>query len=261
MNAYNLNTVNATNYKNASAGYLHYLLGINPTGFSYITNMGAFGAEKSVPEFYHAWFGDGTIWDRVGTSTYGPPPGFVPAGVDPTYNLDPCCPASCGNATTNALCNTMAVTPPIGQPIQKAYRDFNTSYPQNSWWVSETGIYYEASVVRLLSQFIDTNTCGTTTPLSIPNPPVAKPTPISTNTTIYPNPASNSVTIQLYCQSEKTTTITMQNSMGTTVYNQQVVTKIGKNLYTIATNNFAKGTYVIKINQSAFSDVLINKFI
>ena len=41
--------------------------------------------------------------------------------------------------------------PPAGQPTQKSYKDWNTGFPQNSWEITEPGIYYQASYVRLLS--------------------------------------------------------------------------------------------------------------
>jgi hypothetical protein len=46
------------------------------------------------------------------------------------------------------------------QPAQKAYLDFNTAWdpPQEhdkSWEITEPGIYYQASYVRLASKFVD----------------------------------------------------------------------------------------------------------
>jgi Secretion system C-terminal sorting domain len=100
------------------------------------------------------------LWDRVGVSTYGPAPGYVPGGPDPGYSTDGCCASnSCGSAANNSLCNASLVTPPLGQPIQKSYKDFNTNWPEDSWDVSENGIYYEAAYIKLLSKFIDTTVC------------------------------------------------------------------------------------------------------
>ena len=150
MVRYNLNAANNTNYMNAASGFLHYLHGVNPTGFCYLSNMSAFGAEKSVPEFYNSWFSDGSpLWDRVGVSTYGPAPGFVPGGANPSYKT------ACGSGYKNGLCNPDLVTPPLGQPIQKSFKDFNANWPQDSWEVTENGIYYEAAYIKLLSCFID----------------------------------------------------------------------------------------------------------
>lgn len=153
MLVYNLDSANNTNYRDAALGYLNYFNGVNPTAFCYLTNMSSHGAENSVNEIYHAWFKDGSaLWDRVGTSTYGPPPGFVPGGPNPSYSLDGCCPSGC--SPYNSLCSPSLVTPPLSQPIQKSYKDWNTSWPQNSWTITEPAIYTQASYLRLVSQFI-----------------------------------------------------------------------------------------------------------
>ncbi len=166
---YNLVAGSSVDYMNAASGFLHYIHGVNPTGFCYLSNMGAYGASKSVPEFYNSWFADGSaLWDRVGVSTYGPAPGFVPGGTNPGYSTDGCCVNnSCGSSANNSLCNPAFVTPPLNQPTQKSYKDFNASWPQNSWVVSENGIYYQAAYVKLLSSFIDTSTaCSNLTTLA-----------------------------------------------------------------------------------------------
>lgn len=142
MNIHGLDAVNATNYRNAAAGYIHYLHGINPTAFAYLSNMSNYGAENSIKEFYHSWFTDGSaLWDRVGVSTYGPAPGFIPGGANPTYSPD-------------AAYIGPVISPPQNQPVQKSFKDWNTSYPQNSWEITENAIYTQASYIRLLAQFM-----------------------------------------------------------------------------------------------------------
>jgi endoglucanase len=160
-NVYNLSPANATNLKNAASGYLHYMHGVNPMAMVYVSNMNNYGAENSVSEFYNSWFADGSaLWDRVGTSTYGPAPGFVPGGPNAGWSLDPCCPSGCGSAANNALCVNQI--PPSGQPTQKSFKDWNASWPQNSWSVTENGIYYNASYARLVSKYTGgAGTCGT----------------------------------------------------------------------------------------------------
>ena len=154
MITYKLDTLSNTDYKNAALGFVNYFHGVNPTAFCYMTNMGNSGAENSINEIYHGWFEDGSaLWDRVGTSAYGPPPGFVSGGVNPAYALDYCCPSGCGGS--NTLCNTALVTPPLSQPIQKSYRDWNTSWPQNSWTITEPAIYTQAAYIHNLSAFIE----------------------------------------------------------------------------------------------------------
>lgn len=156
MITYKLDTLNNSNYREAALGVLNYFHGVNPTAFCYLTNMGSYGAENSINEIYHAWFEDGSaLWDRTGTSVYGPVPGYVPGGPNPGYAVDGCCPSGCSGL--NSLCNASLVTPPIGQPIQKSYKDWNTSWPQNSWTITEAGIYTQASYLRLISQFLNSS--------------------------------------------------------------------------------------------------------
>ncbi|UQA60047.1 glycoside hydrolase family 9 protein [Polyangium aurulentum] len=139
----------------AALRYLHYIHGVNPLGMVYLSNMSGAGADKSVNEFYHAWFADGSAaWDRVGDSTYGPAPGFLVGGPNPSYDWDGCCPGNCGSAENNAVCNSETLSPPKGQPAQKSYKDFNTSWPLNSWSVTENSNGYQVAYIRLLSKFV-----------------------------------------------------------------------------------------------------------
>ncbi len=139
----------------AGARYLHYIHGVNPLGLVYLSNMGSLGAENSVNEFFHSWFANGSaLWDRVGTSTFGPPPGFLTGGPNPTYDVDACCPDSCGSPENNALCASEPVSPPTGQPAQKSYKDFNTSWPLDSWSVTENSNGYQVAYIRLVSKFV-----------------------------------------------------------------------------------------------------------
>jgi endoglucanase len=134
---YSLDTPNATNYTNAAAGYLHYILGVNPNGLAYITNMYAYGCTRCANEMYHAWMGDGTVWDNALTSPNGPAPGFVTGGANGGYT------------------GTGVPTPPAGgQPLLKTYGDFNTGFPQNSWEFTEPAIYVQAAFLHLLAHFV-----------------------------------------------------------------------------------------------------------
>lgn len=142
--------------REAAENYIHYLHGVNPLNLVYLSNMYAFGGDNCVNEFYHTWFGDGSLkWDRVGESTYGPAPGFVTGGPNPSYDWDGCCPSGCGSSASNSVCTSMEIAPPKGQPEQKSYKDFNTSWPLNSWSVTENSNGYQISYIRLLSKFAD----------------------------------------------------------------------------------------------------------
>lgn len=184
MNYYNLDPGNATNYTNDAAGYLHYLHGVNPNSKTYLTNMGNYGAENSTTSIYHLWFIDGSpLWDEVGVSTYGPAPGYLPGGPNKDYNIDGCCPAGCGSYSS--LCNTN-VNPPMGQPAQKSWKDFNPDWPLNSFSVTEPQMFYQATYIRMLSMFLNP-VCNQTTginKLDSKHLVAIYPSPISTNFTL-----------------------------------------------------------------------------
>jgi endoglucanase len=139
----------------AASRYVHYLHGTNPLSLVYLTNMYQHGAENCANELYHSWFVHGSaLWDRVGMSTYGPPPGFLTGGPNPSYNWDACCPSNCSSAANNAMCGSAALSPPREQPPQKAYKDFNNGWPLNSWSVTEPSNGYQIAYIRLLSKFV-----------------------------------------------------------------------------------------------------------
>lgn len=149
---YGLEGAPAEEVLEAAESYLHYLHGTNPLGVAYLTNMGAYGAERSVNEIYHSWFGEGTAWDSAASSEHGPAPGFLAGGPNPSYDWDGCCPDGCGAPD---LCGAAAPSPPKGQPPQKSYLDFNDSWPLNSWSVTENSNGYQTAYIRLLSKFVD----------------------------------------------------------------------------------------------------------
>lgn len=132
---FNLNAGSQALYQEVAGEYLHYFHGLNPQGMVYLTNMYAYGAEKSANEIYHMWFDNGTDWDNAQTSPKGPAPGYVTGGANGSFPV-----------TT--------ISPPAGQPAQKAYKDWNTGWPENSWEITEPAIYTQASYIRLLSRVI-----------------------------------------------------------------------------------------------------------
>ena len=118
----------------AAAGYLHYIHGVNPLGKVFLTNMNGFGAENSVDEMYHAWFGNDTPWDNVNTS-FGPPPGYLVGGPNQNYG---------DNGTLE-----------IDQPPMKSYIETN-AYLNNerSWELTENSNGYQIEYLKLLSKFV-----------------------------------------------------------------------------------------------------------
>jgi endoglucanase len=134
--------------RRAAERYLHYLHGVNPLQLVYLSNMSSSGAYKSVSTFFHSWFSDKSPkWDQVGVSTYGPPPGFLTGGPNPSYDWDGVCPG-------NDQCPASRPSPPYGQPPQKSYADFNDSWPVNSWSVTENSNGYQVYYLRLLAKFV-----------------------------------------------------------------------------------------------------------
>jgi endoglucanase len=149
--SFGINTGQSALYREVAESYLHWFHGVNPMGKVMLTNMSAYGAENSVNEIYHSWFGDGTNWDNVQTSLYGPPPGFIPGGPNKNFGI-------------------ASINPPFGQPPQKAYREWNTGWNgtmnENSWEVTEVSIYVQAAYISLLSRVVG-NTPGATLPLNV----------------------------------------------------------------------------------------------
>ena len=133
MNTYNQDAANKISYRDAGMGFVHYLHGLNPTAYCYLTNMSGYGAEFSAPTMYHSWFGDGTVFDL------NPPPGYLMGGANPTY-------------TPDAAYSGPVISPPQNQPVQKSYKAWNTSYPENSWQLNEPAIYSQGAYLRLLAQ-------------------------------------------------------------------------------------------------------------
>jgi len=186
MQTYGLNAAQHPQFRHAAAGHLHYLHGVNPLGMCYLTNMSALGAGNSAREMYHSWFGDGTAWDNAVTSPKGPAPGFLTGGANRYFTLDGCCPSNCGSPQNNALCTAGTFMPPLNQPAAKSYKDWNTSWPQNSWQITENSISYQAAYVRLLSKFARQ--------ITIPTHEAAAR---AVQFTLSPNPAHQTCLLQL----------------------------------------------------------------
>jgi hypothetical protein len=149
MTHYGLETLSSRDNMAAASHFIHYLHGVNPLGKVYLSNMGALGAENSVDQFFHSWFSHGsTRWDSVKNSTFGPAPGFLVGGANPSYNWENGCPG------LNSGCGSAAPSPPVGQPPQKSYKDFNDSWPLNSWSVTENSNGYQTAYIRLLARFL-----------------------------------------------------------------------------------------------------------
>lgn len=182
---YNLNASRSALALEAAEGYIHYMHGVNPLNITYLTNMGAYGAENSANQIYHTWFHHDTEWDVAGVSNYGPAPGIVPGGPNPSYAVDGCCPSGCGSTANNAKCAAIDLTQVTNQPKQKSYLNFNEGWPLNSWSVTENSMGYQAEYIRLLSKFVAASSITSTTNIGLNNQFKA-----------YPNPATNILFLQ-----------------------------------------------------------------
>ncbi len=191
---YEINTAQDDDALRFAERFVHYIHGLNPLNFCYLSNMSGFGAEQGVKEFYHTWYADGSDWDITGTSTYGPAPGFLVGGANPSYDWDGCCnTGSCADR-----CDAAVHAEITEQPTQKAYKDFNTSWPMNSWQLSENSLGYQIAYARLLAKFVDqTSVEAMVCEKSTVNPPVLiieeEETPLNapddtTGRILYPNP-------------------------------------------------------------------------
>ena len=241
--SYNVDASKNATAKEAAIGYIHYLHGTNPLSMVYLSNMNSYGAENSANEFYHTWFADKSAkWDRVGTSTYGPAPGFLTGGPNPSYDLDGCCATnSCGGTGNNALCVVENVTPPKGQPKQKSYKDFNSNWPLNSWAVTENSNGYQVAYIRLLSKFVDTK--------SIANAIDFQETS-EASFELFPNPSTGSFWIRNAKVNHGQVTVT--NMQGTVVKTQLME----KGQQEINLSEVPSGTYFVKLS---YDDTVIVK--
>lgn len=144
--------------------HLHYLLGGNPLGMVYLTNMAAYGGEHSSFQLYHGWFsytgGDGDHGnadyngkpagvdeplypyhpDDAQTSMYGPAPGLLVGGPNYYY--------SCSYDLPNR------------ERPAYAYRDFSVGCDWDdaaftcracSWEITEPMAAYQGPFVLLVS--------------------------------------------------------------------------------------------------------------
>jgi len=205
----------------------------------------------------------------VGESTYGPAPGFMPGGPNPSYNWDGCCPSGCGSTNNNAICTSESIAPPKGQPSQKSYKDFNTSWPLNSWSVTENSCGYQINYIRLLSKYVDLrydcngdenglayiDVCGrcvggttgrnaASDPNNCPSDNVGNPLlKEMLNIQIYPNPTNNWLTIKI---DHEGSTLNMVDRNGKVVLD----TCLGpENLMDVS--SLVPGIYILQIENEA----------
>ena len=190
---FNINIATEAQYREVAEQYLHWMHGVNPMGMVMLSNMYNYGAEKCANEIYHTWFTDGSTWDNSLTSPNGPAPGYVPGGPNKSY--------------TGTVANI------TNQPPQKAYKDWNTGFPENSWEITEPSIYCQASYVMLLARLMTASTTpGDTQPPTAP-----------TNLTAS-NITQNSLTLTWTASTDNVAVVAYEVYQGTTLLNGNVNT-------------------------------------
>lgn len=215
---YGIGTSSSSSYGLRAKEIVHYFHGVNPLDIVYLSSMDTYGAENSLKEIYHTWFADGSQWDNADSTLYGPAPGYLSGGANQNYTAN------------------INLTPPYNQPPQKSYLDFNTSNPDNSWEITEPGIYYQAAYVRLLAGISTLNEDDT---LSNPDFVISE-----NNIKIYPNPTRNSVTI--ISNTNAVFSVAITNLNGQLLLSQE-------NLRTeqhIDVSNLQAGIYIVSVQQN-----------
>lgn len=196
---------------------IHYFHGVNPQGMVYLSNMYSLGAERSANEIYHIWFADGTVYDHALESPIGPPPGYVTGGPNVYFSVS-------------------GLVPPSGQPEQKSYLDFNTSWPSNSWEITEPAIYYQAAYLRLLAHRV-----------AAPAGPTGAVEPSAAAPVIYPNPARQRV---YFRSASPVNRVEVYDITGVQVIHEQSV----GNQISIA--SLRPGIYLLRLNRGAFQKLI-----
>ncbi len=247
---YNLDPVNNQKYLDAATDYVHYIHGINPFNMVYLTNMSSYGAESSATTMYHSWFCDGSAkWDQVGKSLYGPAPGYITGGPNQYYKWADCCPSSCGSIANNKLCTSESLLPPLNQPQQKSYKDFNTSWPLDSWEITEPSCGYQTDYIRMLSMVIGSQSLITK---------VAENSKFNRDYDfiLFPNPASDQLTIQeSWTQDREIKTVTLTNTLGQIVFTKQI--HLSNNSFTLDMSDIPEGVYFVTIKNSTKKILII----
>lgn len=222
---HNILPANHDSYRKHMKEIIHYFHGVNPQDVVYLSNMYAYGADRSCNEIYHTWFADGSDWDNALTSLYGPAPGFVPGGPNPSFSVG-------------------SISPPSNQPEQKSYLDFNSDWPDNSWEITEPAIYYQAAYIRLLANFVDESGSSQTGNIA------ATPSSIE----IFPNPINNYFVIKGDLIDYN---IDLLNEIGQVVSN---LNTSGTEV-TVDTSTLGAGLFFIRLQHKATNALSVQKII
>lgn len=237
MVTYNLDAANHADYLLRVEEAMHYFHGVNPFNMVYLSNMKTYGAEKSVTELYHSWFSDGSEWDNTNSPKGGPAPGYIPGGPNRFYKN--------GNGTC-------LLTPPCNQPVQKAYREWNTSWPEASWEVTEPAIYYQSAYVKALSHLVTTDAVGPIIENDLPTAPASK----TFKASVYPNPNKGNIKIEYAAENSKPIQIIVTDAAGKNMYTSTEKITAATGFININLKQVAAGIYNISLKQDQNEQVL-----
>ncbi len=132
---HNLDSTKTADALRYAERYIHYVHGVNPLQLVYLSAMADHGASKFVTRFFHTWFAHGSVWDQAGVSKYGPPPGYLVGGPNPSYSWDGCCPSGCNSAMNNAACGAALPLSPPARVSRTRSRIWTSTItgPSDSW--------------------------------------------------------------------------------------------------------------------------------
>ncbi len=142
---YDLKPESSNKYEERGLSIINYFHGVNPFGICYLTNMYMYGAEFSVNEMWHTWFHMDTKYDNIDKAgNVGPAPGYMSGGFNNQYS---------GGALMKIGTDLFSVRAD-SQPTQKSYTVEN-HWTYSPWVFNEPGLYYSASYVKALANFVD----------------------------------------------------------------------------------------------------------
>lgn len=214
MIRYNQNAAEHANYRTQALDYLHFLHGVNPLSIAMLSNTGSIGADNFATQIYHDWVGDGTIFDK------NPIPALLTGGINKGFSVK-------------------KISPPANQPVQKSYKDWNTSDPENSWEITEPAIAYQGAYIRLVSKYATT----TTLPLEVYSPILNLDDPLS----IFPNPTNSSLNFQFLTKTDKDFSVQIIDKLGRIVWAEDYKGIDYQKVIKIDLGNFANGSYHLKL--------------
>lgn len=219
---FGINTPQHALYQEVAEQYLHWLHGVNPLTMVMLSNMYGYGGEKCVNELYHHWYKDKSDWDNALTSPKGPPPGYLTGGPNKDFSVK-------------------TISPPASQPPQKSYKDWNFSWPENSWEISEPAIYYQGAYIALLSRIIGAGSaCSPATSLE----DVAR---LDLRMQIVPQPNQGVFTLVYEAEEAGPSTLRLRDLQGRLLWEKKVGVLSGENRLQVTVNKVPAGIYLLEL--------------